>query len=351
MFSRIVGQRAKAEGKGLLALDRGKAARQMVKISACAIMKDEAANLPRWLKAMQGLADEMIIVDTGSQDATRSIAQQAGAKVYEQQWQDDFALAKNYALTKAAGEWIIFLDADEYFSEASKARLRQTLANFSNRRGCDVFMCPLLNLDRHMNVMNKETAYIVRIFRNLPELRYQGKIHEQLYYQGKEVTDFKVLLDVKILHTGYDESCIEAKLRRNLKLLLQEIAAHPKEAAKYYAATAECYYGLQDYAEAARYSMAFIDSGYRAIGDMASVYRTAIAALEASGAAKAVLRRYIQKGSELFPQDSFLQVARQKYLAAPPTATACVIVKNEATNLPNWFKYIRPFVEEIVVVD
>ncbi|MEE1308446.1 MAG: glycosyltransferase family 2 protein, partial [Anaerovibrio sp.] len=90
-----------------------------MKLSACVIVKNEAANLPQWLSCMSRVADEMIVVDTGSTDDTVELAEAAGAKVYYFAWCNDFAAAKNYAIEQAAGDWILFLDADEYFTEAT----------------------------------------------------------------------------------------------------------------------------------------------------------------------------------------------------------------------------------------
>ena len=87
----------------------------MVRISACVITKNESESLPKWLDSMGRIADEMVVVDTGSTDETVSIARAAGARVCFFQWVDDFAAAKNYALDQATGDWVLFLDADEYF--------------------------------------------------------------------------------------------------------------------------------------------------------------------------------------------------------------------------------------------
>ena len=84
-----------------------------VMVSACVIAKNEERNLPRWLDSMREVADELIVVDTGSTDATVALAEQAGARVFHFTWIDDFAAAKNYALDQARGRWILFLDADE----------------------------------------------------------------------------------------------------------------------------------------------------------------------------------------------------------------------------------------------
>ena len=109
-----------------------------MKISACVIAKNEAENLPRWLTSMRVFADEMIVVDTGSTDATVQIADAGGAKVFHFGWINDFAAAKNFALDKASGDWVVFTDADEYFTEESvshsSARRRMCSASFAVRR-------------------------------------------------------------------------------------------------------------------------------------------------------------------------------------------------------------------------
>ena len=78
----------------------------MGKISACVIVKDEEKNLPRWLDSVKRIAEEIVVVDTGSSDGTVAIAEAAGAKVYHFPWIDDFAAAKNFALAQASGDWV-----------------------------------------------------------------------------------------------------------------------------------------------------------------------------------------------------------------------------------------------------
>ena len=87
-----------------------------MKLSACYIVKDAANALGKSLQSLRDSVDEIIVVDTGSVDASMETARQAGAKVYSYSWQDDFAAARNFALGKAGGDWIVFLDADEYLS-------------------------------------------------------------------------------------------------------------------------------------------------------------------------------------------------------------------------------------------
>ena len=84
----------------------------MLKISACVITKNEEKNIEKWLECMSELADEIILIDTGSEDHTVDIAEKYNAKIYHIKWENDFSKAKNYAIEKASGDWIIFLDAD-----------------------------------------------------------------------------------------------------------------------------------------------------------------------------------------------------------------------------------------------
>lgn len=87
------------------------------------IVKNEEKNIERALSWGKSFMWEQIVVDTGSTDRTVEIARRLGAKVYHFEWIDDFAAAKNYAVSQAQGDWIVFLDADEYFLEEDAKRL------------------------------------------------------------------------------------------------------------------------------------------------------------------------------------------------------------------------------------
>ena len=90
------------------------AAGRQIRISQCLIVKNEESNIERALSWGKDMMWEQIVVDTGSSDRTVELAGKAGAKVFSFPWTDDFAAAKNYALEQAEGEWIAFLDAEEY---------------------------------------------------------------------------------------------------------------------------------------------------------------------------------------------------------------------------------------------
>lgn len=85
----------------------------MVTISLCMIVKDEEALLPRCLESIQGLVEEVIVVDTGSSDRTVELAQQAGAQVYHFPWVGDFSQARNFSFSKATQQYCLWMDADD----------------------------------------------------------------------------------------------------------------------------------------------------------------------------------------------------------------------------------------------
>src|SRR5438034_11627278 len=96
-------------------------------LSLTMIVKNEEENLGRCLASVSGIADELIVVDTGSTDRTVEIARQHGAQVYHFKWCDDFAAARNVSLQHATGRWCLHLDADEWVVEKEPGALRAEL--------------------------------------------------------------------------------------------------------------------------------------------------------------------------------------------------------------------------------
>ncbi len=100
-------------------------------VSLTMIVRNEENNLPRCLESVRGLFDEVVIVDTGSQDRTIEIARSFGAKVFEFVWVDDFAAARNEALAHATGDFVFWLDADDVVEPAERDKLQALLAGLS----------------------------------------------------------------------------------------------------------------------------------------------------------------------------------------------------------------------------
>jgi glycosyltransferase involved in cell wall biosynthesis len=94
----------------------------MITISVCMIVKNEEAVLERCLESLKPIADELIIVDTGSSDSTKEIASRYTDKIYDYEWQNDFAHARNYSFSKATMEYIYTADADEWIDQENRER-------------------------------------------------------------------------------------------------------------------------------------------------------------------------------------------------------------------------------------
>ncbi|WP_182188055.1 glycosyltransferase family 2 protein [Pectinatus frisingensis] len=326
----------------------------MVKLTACVIIKNEEKNIITYLKHIRPIVDEIVIVDTGSTDNTLNILKSLRMKFYQYPWHDDFADAKNFAISRASGNWILFLDADEYFVNTSKDKIKKNIAGIP--QNTKIFMCRLTNINEHRE--NKDTVYVVRGFRNDHKLCYQGKVHEQLFYDNKEITDIAVMPDVEIYHTGYFSENITSKLQRNLKIINEDIKNNG-ENPRYYSALADCYYGLGNFDKAIIYAEKFIESGLKVIGGEEQIYLTLISAMRLSGKEEkdilTVLNRYNKKDlyvkltaekKKLMDDIYYFKNEKKKVFLS-----ACVIVKNEEKNIITYLEHIKPVVDEIIVVD
>ena len=242
----------------------------MVKISACVIVKNEESNLPRWLTCARALADEMVVVDTGSTDRTAELAREAGASVYSFAWRNDFSAAKNSALQKAKGSWIVFLDADEYFSEEDIPKVRAYIQKFDKERKIAGFFCPLVNIDVDRDGALSNGGFQLRVFRRHPDLRYHGHVHEMLQARGSGWRMVEVR-DVRVWHTGYSSGLLRAKAERNLSLLLSERERRGESPSDAFY-LADCCFGLERYEEAEEWARKAIASGFTLGGREKSPY-------------------------------------------------------------------------------
>ena len=199
-----------------------------VRLSQCMIVKNEEKNIEKALSWAKNIAYEQIVVDTGTTDRTIEIAERMGAKVVHFQWINDFAAAKNFAIEQAKGEWIALLDADEYFSAGDTKKimpfLKYIMADPKLRNSWLVIQCPWAQLDDTGKVAEVFTQE--RIFRNLPTIRYEGKIHEKL---NVHVDNTVYGEDITIMHTGYTATSIVRtnKIERNISMLEEELKKDP----------------------------------------------------------------------------------------------------------------------------
>ena len=246
---------------------------EKVKISACYIVKNESDNLKRSLESLRGQVDEIILVDTGSVDDTVTVAKKFGAEIFYETWQDDFSAPRNVALGQATGDWIIFLDADEYFTADTSKNIRAVIEKISSLE-VNGLLINLVNVD--VNDGNKilDASFVLRIFKNLRGIGYVGKIHEELRVHGKNLTGIIPLPKdfLSLIHTGYSTAFNRSKAERNLNLLLAELA-ETDEPQRIYGYIAQCYNGLDDYINAEKFAKLDIEAGVKHSTFESSSYR------------------------------------------------------------------------------
>ncbi len=219
------------------------------RISLCMIMRDEEEHLARCLASVQGVVDEIVIVNTGSVNRSIEIAESFGATILHEEWHGDFAAPRNTGIDAATGEWILVLDADEELIDG--ARLRDLLHDEDIEGYCL----------REVNFIGEELGVesvvnsAFRLFRNRPAYRYTGALHEQIMGKvnpvGGVCTRF---VGIEIHHYGYLEPTNRAKEKtdRNMTIVLEEVARKPRDSFTLFNAGVE-YQRIADYETALSY--------------------------------------------------------------------------------------------------
>jgi hypothetical protein len=197
-------------------------------LSVCLITRDEAHNLPGLMESVRGLAQEVVVVDTGSHDGTPDLARALGARVIHSPWKDDFSEARNVALEAAQSPWILSMDADQQLDAAAVPLLQAAL----DRQDCAAQLVTIrllgpANPHGSQNVVRCLPS--LRLFRRDTRIRYRGRVHEDV---ADSLIDMGSSLwpdsGITLTDHGYmDEGARRQKLGRNLALLRQAVAEQP----------------------------------------------------------------------------------------------------------------------------
>jgi len=190
-------------------------------ISVCMIAKNEEENIKNSLECARKFADEIIVVDTGSEDATPEIARSMGAKVYFFPWRDDFSAARNESLKYATCDWILWLDADDVIDDVNIERIKELKKILPSEKN-----------EAYLFLIESKIAdggedpwywYQLRMFPNHKDIKFEGRIHEQVVFSLLRLGIKEKVANIKIVHTGYtDKGKIMEKIQRNLRLLEEE---------------------------------------------------------------------------------------------------------------------------------
>lgn len=191
-------------------------------LSVCMIIKNEERYLEGCLSSLIDIADEIIIVDTGSTDKSLSIAQKFNAKIFYFKWIDDFSAARNYSISMARGKWILWLDADERLDSSSVEELKKIVAGDE----LSGVTCKVVSINPDNSLF---TAKLYRLFRNHKGVKFVGNVHEQiidsLVNLNYKLSDSGIIIN----HLGYNvsEEEIKKKALRNLELMKKNWKSDP----------------------------------------------------------------------------------------------------------------------------
>lgn len=165
----------------------------MSTISLCMIVKNEEKTLARCLDSLSDLMDEIIIVDTGSTDATKEIAAKYTSLIYDYSWDNDFSAARNYSFSKATMEYIYAPDADEMLDEENRNRFRQLKQTLLPE--VEIVQMKYKTLSDFNTVLNSKLEYRPKLFKRLRNFCWTDPIHETI-----RTTPVIYDSDIEILH-------------------------------------------------------------------------------------------------------------------------------------------------------
>ena len=224
-------------------------------LSLCMIVKNEAEHLETCLKLARPHVDEIVIVDTGSTDGTQEIARRYADVFEEIEWPNSFAIARNHSLKLASGRYILILDGDEYIADA---RAWRSLREMLEAQPVAGIRLRVRNVLPPGGLVEADVSYQERVFPNTPEIRYEGRIHNQILHTilAYQKRTGHPILDVpfEVIHVGYafSQQKLKEKYQPRLPLLVQayEEAENPVQKAYYGYQLAAGYYVLREYEQA-----------------------------------------------------------------------------------------------------
>ena len=277
------------------------------------IVRDEEKNLMAWLPKARPYLDELVVVDTGSDDGTVPLLVSLDATVLEQAWADDFAMHRNYGLDHVKSDWILILDADERLSEAGWKILKKLIAN----PGILAYAFEVKNYHSQGDLSSFDIMHSYRLFRNNHQIRYTGVVHNQLadaISRAAVNTDLRVeQAPLTIEHYGYalSEEGMRAKQRRIYAMLKKQLALTPGDAYYQHHLLSTCL-AMGNFEEARAMCNTIDFEQLRPELRVQAYYKAAQVAMHDN--AYQVSRGYIHQALQITPNASFLHYLRSNIM-------------------------------------
>jgi len=195
-------------------------------LSVCLIVKNEEDNIKPCFESIKSIADEVIIVDTGSIDSTVEVAESIGLKVFKHQWKRDFSEARNFSISKATKDWIMWVDADDRIPEYSQRQI----AELKNDPLEYAYIFQVKNINpQPVATALTSTFKHTRMWPRKSNVKFSGRLHETVL--GDDLRAFSIKnnlfvaeTNIVIEHHGYqDMAKLKEKMKRNIIIKLFEI--------------------------------------------------------------------------------------------------------------------------------
>ncbi len=257
-------------------------------ISLCMIARNEEKYLEQCLNSVKDVADEIIIVDTGSTDRTKEIARKFGAKIFDFKWADDFSAARNESLKHSSKDWVLVLDADEVIEKEDLEKIKieinkceGNIAGFSfeQRSYIGNFFEGAVKNNSDFEPVKKYPFFIshflVRLFRNRLGLHFRHRVHELVEDSINEKGLKYKKMDVALHHFGSVKGGLaNEKAEQYSKLILKQLEDDPESPRYNYQAARMCL-GKNDFSGALKYfeKTAKLDQSYKLVfSEIAKIY-------------------------------------------------------------------------------
>lgn len=201
-------------------------------ISLSMIARNEETRIKRAIRSVSDCVGEIIVVDTGSTDRTREISTAAGAQVIEFPFNGDFSAARNVSLDACHGEWILVLDADEFFPLSPRLMFEAAVEQTDSYKG---FYLLRHNYEENDGIVTY-SDHVLRLFRRTPSVLYRYRVHESVEDSlDKTEGRYGRLSAMPLSHYLFerDNSYMISKRDSYIKSLQQDIADDPGNAGRY----------------------------------------------------------------------------------------------------------------------
>jgi len=255
------------------------------RLSLCVITKNDEAFLPECLNDMKDVADEILVADLGSEDRTPELAEQAGAALYRPKWENDFSRIKNFCMEHAAGEWVLFLQADEVIPTEQHAELKLLLKN-PNAEGYLIYV----DYNPEERGISSPTQYL-RLIRNRNDYRFRYRSFSAIPEE-----DLYSLQDCSLRITHRGEKTVGWQLKESGILLKEDLKDNPTESYLRYMEGIELLNQekFEESTEAFEMARRTVTGGYLYVPHLYKCYGYALMTLDRQEKAEQVLTEGIQ---------------------------------------------------------